>query len=469
MAVSSQLTAFFHQMENLGGVVVREQPKLDLDLYIQNYDGPTRFERLLLIGKCCVPLSVDALKAAVVESKKGRNVSQYREAWECIRIAAPNEPEAARDDAWIDKTEAANKAETARLESELKGYRHNLIKESIRMGNEDLGRHFESIGKLNEAIEAYGRMRQDVSTTKQIIDGGMRLVNVCLQRRDWSLAMNNVGKITGIQGENEKSLQAFAKVVSGVALLGLGHFGEAAKNFLQINFIVPSSEYRHIISANDIAIYGGLLALATMDRKELQTRVLENQSFRTFLEHEPHIRKAISLFVNGRYSSCLSILESVRTDYLLDIYLQKHIPAIYTRIRTKCIVQYFIPFSCVTLESLDTAFAQPGQTVHKELVTMIRDGELRARIDAKNKLLVAMRPDSRLEMQKNALDVARAYEKEAKERLRRISIIAAGLDIPATKKQNYTTAGSQEADEAWYGDEGNWPAATQHTTEAESH
>lgn len=254
------------------------------------------------------------------------------------------------------------------------------------MGNEDLGRHFESIGKLNEAIEAYGRMRQDVSTTKQIIDGGMRLVNVCLQRRDWSLAMNNVGKITGIQGENEKSLQAFAKVVSGVALLGLGHFGEAAKNFLQINFIVPSSEYRHIISANDIAIYGGLLALATMDRKELQTRVLENQSFRTFLEHEPHIRKAISLFVNGRYSSCLSILESVRTDYLLDIYLQKHIPAIYTRIRTKCIVQYFIPFSCVTLESLDTAFAQPGQTVHKELVTMIRDGELRARIDAKNKV-----------------------------------------------------------------------------------
>jgi COP9 signalosome complex subunit 1 len=123
-----------------------------------------------------------------------------------------------------------------------------------------------------------------------------------------------------------------------------------------------------------------------MDRKELQQGVLDNQSFRTFLEHEPHIRKAISLFVNGRYSSCLSILEGSRADYLLDIYLQKHIPAIYTKIRTKCIVQYFVPFSCVTLQSLDAAFAQSGTSIGPELVDMIRQGELKARIDTKNKV-----------------------------------------------------------------------------------
>jgi hypothetical protein len=46
---------------------------------------------------------------------------------------APEEPEAQRDDAWIDRIETANKAETARLEGELKGYRNNLIKESIRV------------------------------------------------------------------------------------------------------------------------------------------------------------------------------------------------------------------------------------------------------------------------------------------------------------------------------------------------
>lgn len=95
--------------------------------------GRTRFDRLIFIGKTCVPLCVDALKAAVNESKKGLDVSRYRESWDCIRIAAPDEPEAQRDDAWIEKTETGNRLETARLETELKGYKNNLIKESIRV------------------------------------------------------------------------------------------------------------------------------------------------------------------------------------------------------------------------------------------------------------------------------------------------------------------------------------------------
>lgn len=254
------------------------------------------------------------------------------------------------------------------------------------MGNEDLGKHFESIGHLNEAAEAYNRMRNDVSTTKHIIDCGMHLINVYLHRRDWSMVITNLGKITGVQTDDDKFYQPFAKLVSGIALMGLKHYGEAAKAFLQIEFNLPSAEYNHITSPNDIAVYGGLLALATMDRKDLQSKVLDNQNFRSFLEHEPHIRKAISLFVNGRYSSCLSILESMRTDYLLDVYMQKHVAKIYSDIRSKCIVQYFVPFSCATLDSLNTAFARPGESLEDEIVSMIREGTLKARIDAKNKV-----------------------------------------------------------------------------------
>lgn len=70
----------------------------------------------------------------MAEAKKGSDVLRYKDAWDCIRLAAPGEPEAQRDEAWIDATEKANKTETARLESELKGYKNNLIKESIRVG-----------------------------------------------------------------------------------------------------------------------------------------------------------------------------------------------------------------------------------------------------------------------------------------------------------------------------------------------
>lgn len=80
-----------------------------------------------------MPLCIDALKLAIVEAKAGSDLTQYAEAWNCLRVAAPQEPEAQLETEWVDRVERENKAETTRLESQLKQYRHNLIKESIRV------------------------------------------------------------------------------------------------------------------------------------------------------------------------------------------------------------------------------------------------------------------------------------------------------------------------------------------------
>lgn len=69
----------------------------------------------------------------MAEAKSGKDIQRYRDAWECLRIADPQEAEAAVDNAWIQATEKRNKAETQRLEGELKAYKNNLIKESIRV------------------------------------------------------------------------------------------------------------------------------------------------------------------------------------------------------------------------------------------------------------------------------------------------------------------------------------------------
>lgn len=252
------------------------------------------------------------------------------------------------------------------------------------MGNEDLGRHYEMIGNLQGAAEAYNRMRADVTTAKQIVDVGRHLANIAVQRQDWALLQGSLTKMTGAQQDEDRSAQTYGKVLQGIAQMGLEKFEDAAYTFLHIDplkDVKDGGDYSNIATPNDVAVYGGLLALATMDRKQLQTRVLDNGNFRTFLELEPHIRKAISLFVNGRYSACLAILESYRADYLLDIYLQRHVPTIYSRIRSKCIVQYFEPFSCVTLANLEAAFGLPGKNLQPELVSMIKSGALQARIN----------------------------------------------------------------------------------------
>lgn len=316
-----------------------------------------------------------------------------------------------------------------------------------------MGLQLENIGDLAAASDAFLRMRSEASTQSHLLECAKLLIGVMIQRRDWPSVLANVNKMLSgsIGDEDFKTQQPFQKVATGLANLHSDKYYEAARNFLDTGDLAICQLLNDVVSPNDVATYGGLLALASMDRSELQTRVLNNASFRTYLELESHIRKAINMFVNGRYSQCLAILESYRADYLLDTHLQRHVPAIYSQIRTKCIVQYFIPFSCVTLDSLNESFAKPEESLEAELVTMIRSGKLEARINTIDRLLVAVSSNRRVEMQTKALEAAKNYEKEALERIRRMSIVAADLEVKGHGRKGVAAGGSGISD-IWYDD-----------------
>lgn len=98
-----------------------------------NLPGRTRLERLLLIGVCSTVLGVEALKLGVREAKQGKDIRKYLELQNALEMIGPREPEAQRDTVWMDRTDKGNQAEAQRLEAELKGYKQNLVKESIRV------------------------------------------------------------------------------------------------------------------------------------------------------------------------------------------------------------------------------------------------------------------------------------------------------------------------------------------------
>ncbi|QSZ34887.1 hypothetical protein DSL72_007748 [Monilinia vaccinii-corymbosi] len=424
-------------------LVVTDPPKLDLESYIANYQGRTRLERLYLIGVTSTFLGIDALKLLIREAKEGKDVSFYLDAWAALKKIAPDEPEAQRDNKWIDATNKANAAETARLEAQLKGYKNNLIKESIRMGNEDLGKHYEAMGQLALAFDAYSRMRQDISIPRHVIDISKHIIEVSIERKDNIAILSNVQKMRGtvVSPDEDKLLKPFIQASEGIAQLHAGQYPAAAQTFLQTPPGIGTS-CNTIISPNDVAIYGGLCALATIDRNDMQKLVLENSEFRTYLELEPHIRRAIQAFVASKYSTCLEILESYRADYMLDIHLQPHVDELYTRVRSKSIVQYFIPFSCVTFETLNKNFAPPGKTIEKELAEMIKCGDLDARIDLVAKTLVSPPKATRHEVQQEALKTAKQVEREARQHLLRMNIVAADMEVKGLKDSGTRVTGS---------------------------
>ena len=127
---------FFKDSRKKGEIVVSDPPKFDLEAYIANYRGKTRISRLYHIARTSSYLYAEAAKAAVIEAKQGKDLKIYEQAIRLLQQLAPQDSEAAFDKEWIERTLRETTAETQRLDGELKGYKNNLIKESIRVSRQ---------------------------------------------------------------------------------------------------------------------------------------------------------------------------------------------------------------------------------------------------------------------------------------------------------------------------------------------
>lgn len=262
------------------------------------------------------------------------------------------------------------------------------------MGHEDLGNHYYASGDLSNAFKSYSRMRDFCTAPKHILDMSLQIIKVCIEQGNYMSVQSHIMKVRHLlrTPDEEEQLAPKLAVATGLSYLTSGNFREAAKTFLDCPNTLGNT-WNEVISSNDVAIYGGLCALASMNRSQLKSEVLDNNEFRNFLELEPHIRRAITFFYSAKYNACLSILQTYKNDYLLDIHLQKHVENIYDLIRSKSIVQFFVPFSTVTLSAMSEAFGTREKVLEQELVHMIESGKLEARIDTKNKVST-FRPQS---------------------------------------------------------------------------
>lgn len=87
-----------------------------------------------MIGQYCPPLREEAAKLAIREAKKGADVGSFQLAVALLQ-SVPGYRDSANllDKTWAVEQEKKNNKDTIKLENELKGYKNNLIKESIRV------------------------------------------------------------------------------------------------------------------------------------------------------------------------------------------------------------------------------------------------------------------------------------------------------------------------------------------------
>lgn len=404
-----------------GGNFLVDNPNIDLEAYASGYQGFMRIKRLLFIAEHAPPLRIDAYRMALGFVKKTLNVAQYQyvheKLVESLRQANMPSDGVVLDVSWIEQTTKHAETLLEKLDADLKNFKSNAIKESIRRGFDDLGSHYLNMGDLSNALKNYSRVRDYCSSPKNIVNMCVNVIKVCVYLGNWSHVLSYVSKAdsSGIVNEKDYSSQQVntkLKCAAGLANLATGKYKQAAKCFLQTS--VDHCDFPELMSASNVTIYGSLCALATFSREELQKELINCSSFKLLLELEPTMREIVLAFYKSHYATCLELLWEIRESSLLDCHLSSHINTLCQKIRFRALVQYFSPYKVADMHKMAAAFKCNVNELEDELMPLILEGQIPARIDSQNKVLHLRQTNQRSLMFAKAFKAGREHLQHGK-------------------------------------------------------
>lgn len=425
---------------------------IDLDTYASGFTGLMRISRLVFLAEHCPTIRIDALKLAINYVLETYNTQLYisihkqlTEAYNRLNGQQQSSSMLSLDSSWVETTSKKAALKLEKLDSDLKSAKSLSIKDCIRRGQEDLADHFLDMGDLTNALKCYSRSRDYCSSSKHIVALCLNVIKVSVYLNNWSYVLSYVNKVESTieSTENKEDVAVICKVkaAAGLAELNCKRYKSAAKYFLLTSF--ENFNFSDVITANNIAVYGCLCALATYDRRELKTYVIQSSTFKSFLELEPQIRDILFKFNESKYAICLKLMDQIKDHLLLDMYLSPHVNTLYSLIRHKALKQYFSPYKSADLNKMALAFNTNTNSLEEELINLILEGQIQARIDSQNKILYAKDVEQRSFTFEKSIEMGKEYQKRTKAIVLRSLIMKYNIIVKSQNQQHPNEPSSQ--------------------------
>ena len=366
------------------------------------------------------------------------------------------------------------------LETNLSTAQSHLSKDAIRLALISLATHYCESGRITDGLPKWLRCKDYCISTRQATEICWEIVVWALQAKNYTLAKDNVTRLerssdtttississntsspTAGGGSSEEIMhdpQAIfvskLQITKGLLALVEGDFPSAAKSFLGISGELPANHWSHVISLEDLALYGGLLGLTSLPRGELDRLVTDVVQER--LELVPSLRDAIRFYKRADYGKCLNLVQGLREIVDLDIYLAPHADALFRLVREKCICQYFSPYTRVSLDAMRDSFGfATTKELEEVLVELIESNRIvGARIHVRNGTLSVSSGVERRKrrfMIRNIDKLGDGLVKEIEGLVLRQSCIEHGVEVKGERK-----AGYKPTKKAWGPTGSNW-------------
>eukprot|EP00007_Cunea_sp_BSH-02190019_P004466 CAMPEP_0174239430 /NCGR_PEP_ID=MMETSP0417-20130205/14577_1 /TAXON_ID=242541 /ORGANISM="Mayorella sp, Strain BSH-02190019" /LENGTH=462 /DNA_ID=CAMNT_0015318369 /DNA_START=83 /DNA_END=1467 /DNA_ORIENTATION=+ len=430
--------------------------EVDLSAWLAPYQGMGRLNRLYYVIKNCTePLRSQALVLILAELKTTRNTRFYKDIIEEFRDLS----QSLVDPTWISETERSTNVALSRLDQRIQEFTaasvstasasHTSSSELIPLLFE-MGDYHLQRGDTTSAEKYYSRIRQLEPSEAQHQEVSLKLWQTFFASRVFGEATFPIltslrAPETELDMESASSTERGAKglmpgdgselvkpplsklLVDGKVLVcfGLGYlharkFELAALQFLQVPYELGDS-FNEVVTASDIACFGALCALATFSRAQLKVALLENEGFQLLLSHQPLLKEAIDAYMTARYAIALRSLRIVTELYHVDLFLGPHLCTLLALIRNNAVVNFFVPYSSISLDTMAQALDDNVQDLIQRLLSLIRDGRLSARVDSQHRILQRYQVAERQRTYEECLNVGRQHEESTHALLTRVN------------------------------------------------
>lgn len=288
-----------------------EYPSLDISKYAASYTSKVKVDRLLHISRVCPSKKKECYRLAVEEVKKGIDVGIYdRVMEEGQKLLGASECQF--DAAWMTQQSQKNEKQVRYLEDEIQRWRNLSNREKICSSYLEAAEYCVSIGNFNTAISRYIEAKSYAGDTKMLLDINLKIMVTSIKSGQFGHVKSEASHALASE-DIFKDNKFKSKVLCCLALYNLynGRYDMAVMNLMECHFSVYNS-FPEILSGADIALYGGLCALASFSRKQLKKQVLDNTEFKRFLELKPKIGSLIQSFYDSEYGKVMSGLNGLR-------------------------------------------------------------------------------------------------------------------------------------------------------------
>lgn len=338
------------------------------------------------------------------------------------------------DTHYIHQAESNSSTTLQTLEANLSTAQSRLSKDSIRNSFLAIGKFYHNRGMSSEALRYFQRAKEycvgSMTTASNIgsnssssrntmtfhhqtndivlsiiecaLDASSStnnkmIVNLCAEQMNYqqndsktTTANNSQGAPSNSDNDNHH-YNSKLKCARGIVYLNEGRYNLAATTFLSIKHVSFVNQFNSILSAEDIALYGGLLGLITLDRNKIES-MIEIEAWRERLELHPRLNEAIKCYMKAEYGQCLQLLQSMKHVMAMDLFLQSHADKLLMLMREKCIIQFFQPYSSLSLIKMKDLFGFDTVDDVEDLVASLIESKriVGAKIDGVNKTLTRM-------------------------------------------------------------------------------